>query len=397
MPDRPDPLDPYDRLSGVLDLDVTVPPAAAVRARGDRLRRRRTTLTVLAAAASVAVVAGVIGIVSSPAGQVLPEPAPATTSPSPSATPVAETDGLIPADFPLTAGIPEHEGLVIDNDLGASVTVCQQKVPHGPTLDTVRAEFVQPRTESRALQVYGSGADARVEVDDALAAVLACSGPGGFTTVPYDTGDASFAFTDSSGHLYRLVSVGRALLFVVTPEGRAARVVDADPLLQPVVEAMTVFSDEEALPPAGSAIPADFPLDVDQVAMEGDGGEKRGPSPDEAGLSPLTLCGAPIFADDPAERLASTATGPEYADRRELRVYPTADEAAEQITALRARLSTDCSQQVDGGGRLGARPAAGRHRLRHRDVGRLLHPRAGRRSRAAHPRRPSRARRGPGR
>ena len=89
-------------------------------------------------------------------------------------------------------------------------------------------------------------------------------------------------------------------------------------------------------------IPADFPLDVDQVAMEGDGGEMRGPSATETGLGDLQLCGTSVWTTSTG-RLASTATGPEYADIRELRVYVTADEAAEQLTSLRDQL-TGCHE-----------------------------------------------------
>ncbi len=113
MPDHDDPL------PGLRDVDVRPLPAAEVRARGDRLRRRRTTLTVLGAAASVALVAGVVGVVTSPGGQVQPSPAPAITSPSPT-TSQAAAAGQIPDDFPLTAGVPEHEGLVVEHDLGAT-------------------------------------------------------------------------------------------------------------------------------------------------------------------------------------------------------------------------------------------------------------------------------------
>jgi hypothetical protein len=186
MPDVPE----RDLLDGLRDVDVRPLPPSEIRARGDRLRRRRTSLAVLGAAASVAVVAGVIGVVSSPGRQVQPAPAPATTSPSPSVS----------------------------------------------------------------------------------------------SSVAPDRGATAWTWS-----------------------------------YQP-----------------------DFPLDVDQTAMEGDGGEMRGPSPDETGLREFELCGQPVWSEDPAERLASTATGPEYADIRELRVYPTADEASESMTALRD-LANSCT------------------------------------------------------
>jgi hypothetical protein len=102
--------------------------------------------------------------------------------------------------------------------------------------------------------------------------------------------------------------------------------------------------------PAGGTIPDDFPLDLDQEAMEGDGGEMLGPSAEAPGLRDLTLCGTSIWTVEPLERLASTATGPEYADSRELRVYPTADDAAKQVADVRSLVAGCPEEQVDGGG-----------------------------------------------
>ncbi|GAA2119245.1 hypothetical protein [Nocardioides bigeumensis] len=376
----PETHDPFDDLR---DVAVRPLPAAEIRARGDRLRRRRATLAVLGAAASVALVAGVIGAIGSPGDQVLPAPAPATTSPS--ATPGSEEGGLIPADFPLGAGLPGEPQIDRSPEAMTSIGLCDALVPAEDGLDGISLVTEVPAGVLRTLQVYASSAEARAVVADARAAVVGCprdSWSDGTRLrndpVPFDTGEASFAFSErrlpteslQDHTFYHLVAVGSAVVLQMThvTDPGLSQPLEVEQTLVPVVEAMTIFSDVEALPPTGSAnpganpeanpganpgaIPADFPLDVDQVAMEGDGGEKRGPSPDETGLDELTLCGAPIFADDPAERLASTATGPEYADIRELRVYPTADEAAEQITMLRARISTDCSQPVDGGGRL---------------------------------------------
>ena len=150
--------------------------------------------------------------------------------------------------------------------------------------------------------------------------------------------------------------------------------------LAPVLEAMVVF----ASPPGVSDIPADFPLDLDQVAMTGDGGEMRGPSPDEAGLGALELCGTSPWLDVPADRLASTATGPEYADVRELRVYGSADDAVVQMTRLRGLLDDCADEPVESGGRLVHAADRRDHRLRQRHLGRLLHRGPRRRSGAVH-------------
>ncbi|MEO5854357.1 MAG: hypothetical protein ABIQ15_17760 [Nocardioides sp.] len=64
------------------------------------------------------------------------------------------------------------------------------------------------------------------------------------------------------------------------------------------------------------------------------------------------LCGTSIWTLEPTDRLAATATGREYADRRELRVYATADVAVREMTALGSHLR-DCSDEsAVGGGRL---------------------------------------------
>lgn len=77
----------------------------------------------------------------------------------------------------------------------------------------------------------------------------------------------------------------------------------------------------------------------------------RGPSPDAQGLDTDTVCGQGVWdPQDTAPRLAVTATGPEYEESRELRVYDSAISAVAQMTRLVALVGS-CTQQPapDGG------------------------------------------------
>ena len=98
----PDPLEELSKSR----LDVTPLPAAEVRARGDRLRRRRATLSVVGAATAVAAVVVAVSVAGGGADQGAPAP-PATSSPAPAPSqPVSPSPGgavvnEIPPDFPL--------------------------------------------------------------------------------------------------------------------------------------------------------------------------------------------------------------------------------------------------------------------------------------------------------
>lgn len=107
--------DPLDELKNVT-AGTSGPslPAAEVRRRGDRMRRRRTAVQALGAAAAVAVIASggalAAGVTSSAPRPV--DPAAPTTSASPSpteTTPAVASE--IPEDFPVARGIDAPEGV----------------------------------------------------------------------------------------------------------------------------------------------------------------------------------------------------------------------------------------------------------------------------------------------
>ena len=104
-----------------------------------------------------------------------------------------------------------------------------------------------------------------------------------------------------------------------------------------------------AVEAATTAIPSDLPVALDQQDFTGDGGEVLGPSPDAPGIGEPDLCGTSVWTAEPIERLASTVTGPEFADNREVRTYASAAEAVAEMSALRAALVTCPEEPNDGG------------------------------------------------
>ena len=100
--------DPLDTLSRLADREFgPLVPAAEVRRRGDRLRRRRTVLRTLGGALAVAVVLGGVAVTTRMDRGTTSAPGPATQGPSPT---TAATAMAIPAGFPLDQGYPDPGG-----------------------------------------------------------------------------------------------------------------------------------------------------------------------------------------------------------------------------------------------------------------------------------------------
>jgi hypothetical protein len=161
--------------------------------------------------------------------------------------------------------------------------------------------------------------------------------------------------TGLGGVIYQYTRVGRAILVVnIGGEGGGSAAEQTSVTTQ-IVPDMCIFTagpcGETSAPgdasspatpaaPTGTKaeIPADFPLTLDQRAMEGDGGEFTGPSRTAGGVT-TEICGAPMFTMAPTDRLASTATGPEFEDSRQVTTYISAGAAIDQMIAIRAQLA----------------------------------------------------------
>jgi hypothetical protein len=234
-----------DPLRQLADLDterlgVRPVPPADVRARGDRLRRRRYATATLGTAAFVALVgigASVLGG-SGPAGPSPAPPAPSATpsptedatdppSPSPSSPAAALT---IPEDFPLTASYPDanEDGTPVRFDdrpgVGGLVVCGESILTSVGAADAAGAKYVGIEDfRARTLLLFESEADSLAVVQRAQQAVSSCPtfDEASFTPMPVALGEASFGFDQRYASMggfdlglssYLVVQVGRAVL-----------------------------------------------------------------------------------------------------------------------------------------------------------------------------------------
>jgi hypothetical protein len=202
-------------------MDLTHPmlPAAEVRRRGDRQRRRRTALVVCGGVLAVAIAVGIPATTLSANGggrDIRPAPAP---SPTPDDGEPAWVTS-IPADFPLSDGFPEPAER-------RTASLPNMKPNCGTFLTGLTADnlVVSHAGESegraqRELILFSFETSAKAAMDQARAGVDAClregsSGDGTeaiYATVPVDFGtEDSFAwsqqFRDDGGLLSQLTLV----------------------------------------------------------------------------------------------------------------------------------------------------------------------------------------------
>jgi hypothetical protein len=160
MSDPLEPLKHVDEVSGPAPL-----PAAEVRRRGDRMRRRRTTLRALGAACAVAVVVtGGVALGSGRPDAAPPLPAASgtgtptpdwTLGPSPSPDGPAPGGGqalTVPRDFPLLAGVPD-----VDGDSRREPAVTDPSTPRvfDPCHNNEQAAVDEGRTDYRQVTQTG--------------------------------------------------------------------------------------------------------------------------------------------------------------------------------------------------------------------------------------------------
>jgi hypothetical protein len=181
-------------------------PAAEVRRRGDRLRRRRTALQAVGATAAIAVVMGagatLTGAFDRQAG---PAPAPATRPPTtaPTALPA------IPAGFPLDQGIPDPGGDgTLTGPSGSKaaavppIKACGVRAyPVEQPFDRLSVRYQAPGDfRARELTVYRDTSVATLVVDGFVRAMRDCprEDVGGNTAVTrnsrFTAGDESWGF-----------------------------------------------------------------------------------------------------------------------------------------------------------------------------------------------------------
>ena len=191
-------------------------PASEVRRRGTRMRRRNNALAAIGGVAAVAIIATPIAVAAS---HTRTDTTPPPTNPSPSVTWVTE----IPADFPLTAGLPR--ATTDDGYQSLADPVCEGT---GWSPDTSPApvsveQAVQTESEGgwdRTIALYADDESATstwLSLQGHLQTCAAATEGAGEATEMVETTDDSFSYVDhlsdaGDAYVYRVVLVGNALL-----------------------------------------------------------------------------------------------------------------------------------------------------------------------------------------
>jgi len=243
-------------------------PAAEVRRRGTRMRRRQAALAAVGGIAAVGVIAAPILAVTAGSGPEEVQPAPA---------PAVSWLERVPEGFPLTDGMPEtngHDGSPVTAEPGFAQEVpgpcgTEPWTPERPVpaVDGRQAIYTGESEggEARTLAVYADDRSAQEALDAIDEAVATCDPGSGGTVItaselPSDLGEESLvwmnAWGDRSGptgdaHLHQVVRVGNALLLTSTFFGGAgdpavveATAADEAADAAGVIAAMCVFGAE---------------------------------------------------------------------------------------------------------------------------------------------------------
>ncbi|NYD56118.1 hypothetical protein BKA08_000356 [Nocardioides marinisabuli] len=354
-------------------LPVEPLPAAEVRRRGDRMRRRRTALVAVGSVAAVGVlVATPLALVAGGADSSRPldpaGPGPASAS---STTSTADVDWLtaVPEDLPLLDGLPEGAERYPDYTQQIVGPCGGPGFTADGALDTEDAIWTDgvEASEQRAVAVYADDAAATAAVDDLRAQLAACEQPAPrgdsiwAVEQASDLGEQSYVFVNSwyadgeqtgDAHVHQLVRVGNAVLYDNANFGGAGDPAVVDLTVEQVredsayvVSSMCVFAaDPCAEPPArpdpvepasvGAEIPDGFALDAGLV-VDGDS-EAVGPAADGDGVDLSAMCSTlrDTWPAEPVDRLAYALAGPESLRVRELATYESVERAAAVLAGV---------------------------------------------------------------
>jgi hypothetical protein len=350
-------------------------PASEVRRRGDRMRRRNTTLATIGGVVAAAVFIGTPVALMGGGDDDNVRPAP--PGPTPTVTDDAESPAWvteIPDSFPLTADMTAT-GDPAEGDTDA-YNLCVTSYPTSRgTADTQTWTYSDDGESSvqRTFQLWPDDAAANASLDALVKGVQDC--PEQATTggediiesklIDFDNlGDRTVTFVQQVVADDGLVSqlstveatrVGNAVLVDSTygsaggDEAITIAVANLAGRSALTRDEMCIFSanpcqiaEASIIPTDVNPIPDDFPLaqGLDETAES----DVTGPDFDVEAGRVFDVCGTEIWSSNaPVDRLAVRETGIEYLETRELDTYVTADEPIEHVTDVRDTVR-DCDR-----------------------------------------------------
>jgi hypothetical protein len=364
-------------------VEVTPPDPAEIRRRGERRGRRTTIAAVVGAVALVVAVVAPVAALTHGDDKTTPPVITPTRTP----TPNGQWRLAIPDDFPLGDGVPmpgEASASMRRGETtpltwcGSHLWSADQLPASTDVASATNSDVVGTAdgTDTRTLAVYPDAETAKQIVAVIEQALDGCPGSGSGESERAErmADEEAWLLTSAStprqvASLLSLKRVGNALL--LQQDGlrgqdqstAAQRLADIRAGQRHVVAAMCLFAaDACATPPAATQtslpdlptvtetsvahvdeIPASFPIDVDYTDPGGDG--EVHPTSSEGDPVLFFPCDKDAFTVASQDQLFFQVVGPEYGDTRELRTYPSADDAVRQMQRLRAAVA-DCPRGV---------------------------------------------------
>lgn len=373
----PDPIDELENFS-LPGPPMNPLPAAEVRRRGDRIRRRNNALATVGGLAVVAIIAAPFALA-------------AGGSDSDSIQPAPQVDWItsIPAGFDLGA-LPDTAAFtfdVRDESVVDNVHACGKEVySTSGTTDVAGAHWAEPGSEGstgRTLAVYTDEDAARAALDDLRQGVLDCPRDGRFVNaaadLPVPGAEDAFLWTnqvddgdlryDTTG--FQAVQVGNALYlataFSSASEEQATTVGSLLRNSAPVVDQLCTFSvegcatDEPSAAvdePTGlsGAIPDDFPLEKGLPTSQQNGAVGlEGPSHDlDLAVynveNTVRACGvAPTARPEPVDTLYAGYRSPAEGILRQLMTFNSVEDAQAYVDGTIAPFAA-CPEDTDNRG-----------------------------------------------
>ncbi len=292
----------------------------------------------------------------------------------------------IPDDFPLTAGWPESDGsdeFQLDEPsedsqamLDEGVLSGCQDISVGAPVDRLTARLTWVETNyTREIQLFADDTEAMAYLDSIQDSYSTCEAEGPAGSAPSITtevlsgglGEEHWVITQASDGIgrgaYHVLRVGNAVMVdLKSDEGNGATVdelvSETGGNLAEVIRSMYELQGDTAdptEPAATTTVPADFPIDQNLGTPEFDDPDQTadGPAPDADGARALTMCGTELSFPtsdnaDPEHELSASVSTIEGYDGRTIHAYPTAQDAVDLMSDLRAQIQGCDRDDGDG-------------------------------------------------